>query len=256
MNSSAPMGYEAVLPALSTDPTADEVRRGTDRWTATADLGPADVVVLYFAGHGVHSVDRHYLLFSDTERGLWDGTALASEDFGRPLVRSSVGHLLIVLDTCFAGAGTADITSLAASLARTRSPEPAGCWLMAAARGKERATENAFISALTHVLAHPKAGARQEFVSVRDVTRGVNGYFAEHHPAQHARYTTVDSDGQAPFFPNPAFVPGLPANDLDVRTVARLRQESRGHFDPRGRADRDLVLGMRSDTVVLSPADL
>ncbi|MEU7516011.1 hypothetical protein AB0B13_29000 [Streptomyces sp. NPDC042898] len=114
----------------------------------------------------------------------------------------------------------------------------------------------AFISALTHVLAHPKAGARQEFVSVRDVTRGVNGYFAEHHPAQHARYTTVDSDGQAPFFPNPAFVPGLPANDLDVQTVARLRQESRGHFDPRGRADRGLALGMRSDTVVLSPADL
>ncbi|MFI6416977.1 caspase family protein [Streptomyces sp. NPDC050842] len=230
-----PMGYEAVLPALATDPTADEVRRGIDRWTAAADLGPSDVVLLYFAGHGVHSVDRHYLLFSDTERGLWDGTALASEDFGRPLVRSAVGHLLIVLDTCFAGAGTADITSLAASLARTRSPEPAGRWLMAAARGKERATENAFVSALTHVLARPKAGARQEFVSVRDVTRGINGYFAEHHPAQHARYTTVDSDGHAPFFPNPAFVPGLPANDLDVRTMARLRQESHGHFDPRGR---------------------
>ncbi|ALO13233.1 Putative WD repeat-containing protein [Streptomyces venezuelae] len=230
-----PMGYETVMPSLSTDPTADEVRRGIDRWTTAAELGPRDVVLLYFAGHGVHSVDRHYLLFSDTERGLWDGTALASEDFGRPLVRSAVGHLLIVLDTCFAGAGTADITSLAASLARTRSPEPAGRWLMAAARGKERATENAFVSALTHVLAHPKAGARQEFVSVRDVTRGINGYFAEHHPAQHARYTTVDSDGHAPFFPNPAFLPGLPANDLDVRTMARLRQESRGHFDPRGR---------------------
>ncbi|MGW0576459.1 AAA family ATPase, partial [Streptomyces sp. NPDC002920] len=113
--------------------------------------------------------------------------------------------------------------------------DTAGRWMMAAARGKERARENAFVPALAQVLRNPQAGARQEFLGVPEVTACVNQIFRTAHPHQHASHSTVDGKGQAPFFRNPAHLPGLPADDLDVETLTRLRRQTRGHFETRGR---------------------
>ncbi|MFE2580361.1 caspase family protein [Streptomyces sp. NPDC059378] len=228
-----PMDYAVVLPELAADPGKDLVGRIED-WVLETDLGPRDAVVVYFAGHGVKAADRrHYLLCADSRPGRYT-TALASEDLCRPLMTSPVGHLLVVLDTCYAGAGTEDIARLAAELASSQRGT-AGRWMMAAARGKERARENAFVDALAHVLEQPRAGAHQEYLGVREVTERVNEYFRDRYPAQRARHSTVDSDGHAPFFRNRAHMPGLPADDLDVETLTRLRRQTRGHFEARGR---------------------
>ncbi|WP_329230201.1 caspase family protein [Streptomyces canus] len=227
------MDYMVALPELAADPGKDLAERIED-WVLETDLGPRDAVFVYFAGHGVKAADRrHYLLCADSRSGRYT-TALASEDLCRPLMTSSVGHLLVVLDTCYAGAGTEDIAKLAAELASLQRGA-AGRWMMAAARGKERARENAFVEALSHALAQPRAGAHQEYLGVREVTERVNEYFREKHPAQHARHSTIDSDGHAPFFQNWAHIPGLPADDLDVETLTRLRRQTRGHFEARGR---------------------
>ncbi|MFJ8081746.1 caspase family protein [Streptomyces sp. NPDC096205] len=229
----APMGYERVLDSLSTDPSAHELAQGIERWASGADLGEQDLVVVYVAGHGVRGLDRHYLLCADSEPGVWS-TALASEDLARPLVNSPLGHLLVVLDTCYAGAGTGEIAVLAAELAATQRGT-AGRSLLAAARGREAAVENVFVDALAEALTRPRTGARQEFLGVREVTEWVNGYLRARGARQHARHTVVDSDGQDPFFLNPAHIPGLPADDLDVATLSRLRRSQHGHFDPRSR---------------------
>ncbi|MBT2675108.1 WD40 repeat domain-containing protein, partial [Streptomyces sp. ISL-14] len=177
--------------------------------------------------------DRHYLLCADTEPGLWS-SALASEDLCRPLMYSPLGHLLVIVDTCYAAAGTADLAVLATELATTQRGA-AGRWLLASARGKEQARENAFVDALDDVLARPRAGAHPRFVGVREVTERINEHFRTRRLTQHARMFTVDSDGHAPFFHNPAHIADLPADDLDVEATARLRHRSRGHFDPRAR---------------------
>ncbi|MBT2675517.1 caspase family protein, partial [Streptomyces sp. ISL-14] len=91
-----PMGYVPAVPEVSADPTVEALRRGIDRWAVTADLGPRDVVIVYFAGHGAKAPDRHYLLCADTEPGLWS-SALASEDLCRPLMYSPLGHLLVIV---------------------------------------------------------------------------------------------------------------------------------------------------------------
>ncbi|MFJ6558593.1 caspase family protein [Streptomyces sp. NPDC091412] len=227
-----PMDYTLALPELTSDPDRDLVERIED-WVLETDLGPQDVVVVYFAGHGVKATDRHYLQCAGSRAGRYT-TALASEDLCRPLMTSPVGHLLVILDTCYAGAGTEEIAKLAAELAASQRGA-AGRWMMAAARGKERARENAFVDALAHVLEQPQAGARQEHLGVREVTERVNEYFRSKHPAQHARHSTIDSDGHAPFFHNRAHIPGLPTDDLDVDTLTRLRKQTRGHFEARGR---------------------
>lgn len=229
-----PMGYETVLPRLGADPSAQQLREEIGKWAAEAELGPADVVVLYFAGHGVKDLDRHYLLCSTSGVRDYDGTALASEDLGRSLVKSEVGQLLIILDTCYAGEGTGDIATLAAHLARFQRGA-AGRWMLASARGKDRARENAFVDALTEVLERPRAGALQEFIGVREVTQRVNECFTAEGLAQHCRHSTIDSDGYAPFFRNKDHIPGLAGRGLDGETLNRLRKQTRGHFETRGR---------------------
>ncbi|MGW7261346.1 caspase family protein [Streptomyces sp. NPDC054834] len=228
-----PMGYESVLSSLARDPSRAALAEGIEDWALETGLGPDDVVVVYFAGHGVHEDDRHYLVCADTRPGRWT-RALAAEDLARPLVKSAVGHLLVILDTCYAAAGTADISRLASDLANVHRGR-ANRWHLAAARSKERAKENVFVDALCDVFAHPRHGATQQYVGVREVTERLNNYFDAHRRLQRARLTTAETDGQDPFFPSPLFVPGLPADGIDLASLAVLRRQHDGHFGPRSR---------------------
>ncbi|MGV9568709.1 caspase family protein [Streptomyces nigra] len=227
-----PMGYRTVLPGLAVDPTRDALAEGIEDWTLEAGLGPQDVVVVYFAGHGERPADRHYLLCTDSRPGRWT-RALAAEDLARPLVMSDVGHLLVILDTCYAGAGTADISRLSDELANLHR-ERANRWHLAAARAKDRALENLFVDALSDVFAHPRHGATQQFMSVREVTERVNAHFKIHRPHQEARLT-ASGDGQDPFFPSPRYIPGVPAEGIDLASIELLRSRHSGHFGPRSR---------------------
>ncbi|WP_432040770.1 caspase family protein [Streptomyces chartreusis] len=228
-----PMGYQSVLQALAHDPTRDAITDGIEDWALETCLGPEDVVVVYFAGHGVCEEDRHYLLCADSRPDRWS-RALAAEDLARPLVKSKVGHLLVMLDTCYAAAGTTDISRLALGLADLHRGR-ANRWHLAAARAKERAKENVFVDALRDIFAHPRHGATQQYMSVREVTERVNDYFKAHRPRQQARLTTTETDGQDPFFPSRFFLPGLPADGIDLVSIAGLRRRHTGHFGPRSR---------------------
>ncbi|MFE6826601.1 SAV_2336 N-terminal domain-related protein [Streptomyces sp. NPDC057690] len=226
-----PMGYRSVLTDRSVSPTRSDLAHGMEEWVMEASLGPEDVVVVYFTGHAVTHQDRHYLLGADSRVGLWS-TALTAEDLVRPLMTSGVGHLLVMLDTCFAEAGTVDVGRLAAEPANHRR-ERVNRWCLATARGP--AWQNAFVDALTDVFANPRHGATQQFLSVREVTERVNAHFMIHHPDQQARTAAFQTDGQEPFFPSPLFLPGLPADGIDLASLAQLRHRHTEHFGPRGR---------------------
>ncbi|MER7763060.1 caspase family protein, partial [Streptomyces sp. NPDC097619] len=227
------MGYESVLTDLAHDPARHDLAEGIEDWTVQAGLGADDVVVVYFAGHGVSAEDRHYLLCSDSKPGRWT-RALAAEDLARPLLGSEVGHLLVILDTCWAGAGTADISRLALDLADLPRGR-ANRWHLAAARADEPAKENLFVDALTEIFNQPRLGSTARYISAREVTRRVNDYFTIHRPSQQARLTATETDGHDPFFPNPHHLPGLPTDGIDLATIARLRRRHDGHFGPRSR---------------------
>lgn len=83
----AGFGYQHVLPGLGEYESADQIRQKLRHWSADAALTPDDVVVFYYAGHGlVQDRDRHYLLCWDS-RDDEDAatTALATEDLVRIL---------------------------------------------------------------------------------------------------------------------------------------------------------------------------
>ncbi|MDX8141690.1 WD40 repeat domain-containing protein [Lentzea sp. BCCO 10_0061] len=234
----APMNYVRALPALASTPAAS-VPGEIEKWAVEQQLGPRDVVVIYIAAHGSKGPDRHYLLWPDSVPERWS-TALATEDLARPLMHGGVGNLLIMLDTCFSASGAGDAAVLASELVGTQH-SAAGRWTLAAARSKEVARDSAFVDALTDTLSNPQAGAKQEFLSVREVAERVNSYFSSHGHRQRATHTTVDSDGTTPFFINVNHIPGLPPGDLDVATINRLRESSRPHFFPRSMGVDHLV---------------
>ncbi|WP_327722324.1 caspase family protein [Streptomyces sp. NBC_00490] len=228
-----PMGYTHVLPRLVRNPTRAMLAEDIENWAEEALLGPQDIVVMYFAGHGIRAEDRHYLQCTDSQAGR-RARALPAEDLARPLVMSGAGHLLVMLDTCYAAAGTQDINRMAGDLAHLHR-DTANRWHLAAARAKDRAKDNAFVDALTDAFTHPRHGPTQQFMSVREVTDRINAYFAEHRPLQQARLTTSETDGKDPFFPSHPFIPGLPEDGIDLAALARLRHQHAGFFGPRSK---------------------
>ncbi|MGP4008359.1 caspase family protein [Streptomyces sp. 4N124] len=227
----APMGYTRVLADLSSNPSRGALVEGLDEWAYEAELGPEDTVVVYFAGHGQKDGQDHYLLCSNHRPNLWS-TAVRSDELAKPLVRSPVGHLLVILDTCFASAGTESVAALATQLTRTRRGSAQRA-MIAAARGKETAKENKFVDALTRALTMPRTGPSPRYLSVREVTAHVNELLDS--PRQQASHSVIDSAGQDPFFDNPLYIPTADQNGLDLGVLARLRRRHEGHYGPRGR---------------------
>ncbi len=233
----ASFGYERVLRDRSRNPTAKELVSGLEEWLGSADRRPDDIIVLYYAGHGVRAGGgRHYLLCSDSVENRLVSTAVRTDDlallFADDVVRARV---LIVLDTCYAGAGTTDIAMVANQLAARRTTEAGNLWLLAGARARDEADEGVLTGALARTLAEPRAGAHQQYIDLSEITERINDHFREHHPYQHASCTSVDTAGVPPFFPNRNFVPGLFGQELDVETLTRMRRERSTHFDLRAR---------------------
>ncbi|MET7687477.1 caspase family protein [Streptomyces sp. NPDC005483] len=226
-----PMGYTRVLVNHSANPSHGALVEGLDEWAHDAELGPEDTVVVYFAGHGQKDEREHYLLCSDHRPGLWS-TAVSTHALMRPLLRSRAGHLLVVLDTCYASTGTESVAALAAQLTHTHRAGAQRA-MIAAARGKETAKENRFVDALEQVLAKPQAGPSQRYLSVREVTERINELLDAER--QHASHSVIDSTGQDPFFDNVRYIPAVDRNGLDLAVLAQLQKRHEGHYGPRGK---------------------
>ncbi|MGW6905884.1 caspase family protein [Streptomyces sp. NPDC054940] len=235
-------GYQAVLPGLGEYDGAEQIRQKLRHWSADASLTHDDVVVVYFAGHGlVQERDRHYLLCWDSQEDDPATTALATEDLVRILCRGDLRHLLLILDTCAAGAGSAEAAGVALQSIAYRyggAGTASGLWFLASARRKDIAEDGAFATALrTSVeIMTGRTGQRQQYVDLTELVKVVNECFDGEGRGQRAELASGLVTGLAPFLPNPGFREELPpvGTDLEVqrRVAARDLIE---HFGPRSR---------------------
>lgn len=229
-------GYTRVLSEVSTNPTAPELRSALENWLGSADRQESDIAVIYYAGHGVRALGRHYLMCADSREDRLVSTALRADDLAVMVAGAQTrSDILIILDTCYAGGGVGDMAAVASQLTAVRPAQSRGLWLLASARAKEEAVDHAFVDGLANALRFARAGAHQAFIDLTEITERINASLKEFHPYQRATCTSIDTGGPAPFFPNPDYVPGLPKEDLDVEIVRLMRQERRTHFEPRGR---------------------
>jgi hypothetical protein len=233
--------YEAATLERVADTTLAGVRNGIAAWLERLPPGPDDLVAVYYTGHGV--VDRSvFRLVTSEVPAARPATAMAAADL-IPLVWTGDRHVLLILDTCHAGAGTAEAMAL---LGRLREADGGaargyGLHVIAAARSIELARTRAFMDALDEVVRKGRAGGSEdEYLRPDAVLEQVNALLgtATDGGRQHAELTGR-AEGLFRFFPNAWWDPRLRVGaspELAQAVLARLQRATlASHWGPRAR---------------------
>ncbi|WP_019063844.1 caspase family protein [Streptomyces prunicolor] len=235
------LGYTAVLPGLGEYEGAEQIRQKLRHWFAdTAPTGD-DAVVLYFAGHGaVEPRDRHYLFTWDSDPEDLAATALATEDLVRILGKGDLRHLLLILDTCAGGAGSADAATVALNrLARNPADTGStGLWFLASARRKDTALDGTFVPVFAEAIATTveRTGQRQRYLDLTVLVQAVNERFETEGRGQRAELASGHVSGLAPFLPNAGYQSELPPLGTDLERQRQVAgRDLDEHFGPRSR---------------------
>jgi WD40 repeat protein len=206
-----------------------------DEWLRSA--GKGDTVLLYWTGHGKREGDGHFLVTKNSpSSSLTAWNTLSASDLGSAVAKSPAEKVLILLDTCYSGAGAADIADRVRAVLATR-PEQRGrrptYAVIASAHPLKKAKEAVFCKALTRVLSRPPAidwgwADNDQFIQASDLAVAIEIEVGEDH---HVEY--VASGPRQRFIPNPRYRGELPAADVETRR--RRLEAAEEHFLPASR---------------------
>lgn len=233
--------YRRALPGLGGYSTVEHVKTQLSGWSKDVGLGQDDAVVFYYAGHGVvEDRDRHYLMCWSSDEDDPATTALPTEDLIRILTRTGLRNLLVILDTCYGGAGAADGAQLVLRTIARKFDDAgsSGVWLLSSARSRDEAEDGAFVDCLLEGLADvgERTGQRQRYLDLSYVVEAVNRRLGRRGLPQRAELAAGMVTGVAPFLDNEGYQPNLPSGDTDLALQRRwAKGELHDHFGPRAR---------------------
>jgi WD40 repeat protein len=229
---------------LGDSPTSVELLDRLRDFCTASERRPDDYVVVYLTGHGEILDDGdHVILASDTSPSdLLRRSVPTAEIVKRALTGTKVRRLLLLLDTCYAGTGGADLAREALRRIRPGSPHVgkdalrSGVVLVAATHQYEQALPGAFTKCLDRAARSlAAAGYAPPTLRIPALIDSVNV-----DPGKPASQSAVchllglDADEPA-FLPNPRFRPTLVNMDL-------LEQERARYAEQRGAHLRDIFL--------------
>ncbi|BAY30157.1 hypothetical protein NIES2107_20010 [Nostoc carneum NIES-2107] len=87
-------------PPIPTQPTFGHLRRFLRAQFENALLKPEDNLWFFFAGHGNRYKDKDYLMFSDSDPGDVENTAISVDYVTQRLRRSGADNVVLFLDAC------------------------------------------------------------------------------------------------------------------------------------------------------------
>ncbi|MFK0098516.1 tetratricopeptide repeat protein [Streptomyces sp. NPDC091040] len=215
----------------------DESEEWSSGWLATGDSKPALVI---WSGHGVRVDGETRLVLSDLKRvagsGQWKTRArrqgVTADDLVSAALDSGAEHILLIIDTCYAGGGVVPALRLATSRGEKESAPPGHAkWLGFLASCQSHETSDGsgpLLTALTEVLEAGPAGNEYRsvwsdhnaFVSGPDLVSAIASRWDE---GQGQTLVPASVGDARPAFPNPLHSPEAPA-----RLVEHLVQAARG----------------------------
>jgi hypothetical protein len=215
-------GYQLVT-TVGLNPSAGELQRGLREFCVSVDRRPDDVVAVYFTGHG-HRLDftgEQVVLTADTRPEDIEG-AVPARDLGRwMLLGTRVRRLLLMLDTCYSGAGGADLAAALTDFTRHWRDEDvaAGVVVISSAQPRQQAQALAFPRLLQVAVGNPAtAGHGPGELAVGAVVEAMNTDPGR--PVQQTvGWTTASLTAGTlpPFLPNPRREPASTAADLAIQ---------------------------------------
>jgi WD40 repeat protein len=207
-------GYQRILAdEIPLGATSAQIRAALFDWFGDrAQRREDDYVVVYYAGHGDADgsrFDQHCLLTADTRDGRPD-TVIRSEEFADFFFNGSPPrpqNVLLILDSCYAGKGSAEIIRRALTSPRILQ-RGAGFWILASTGPDSIASDGAFVDALAAKLADtawmPVGGT--QFLSPNDIAISASEWFSEQGRQQQAHCYMINGGRQTPqFLRNPRF---------------------------------------------------
>ncbi|GGQ85216.1 P-loop NTPase family protein [Couchioplanes azureus] len=221
--------FEPRYPELADNPDEDQIRvlkkiARTNQWRCS------HAVVLYVTGHGALEHNTHFLVLHDSDKDMLSSTAVRTSDLIGWLHDTSVEHMMIILDLCYAGAVQKDIWELSTKLRPT--------WLVLTSVARDqKAVVGALTTAITQFLKDLQAPTGRQYGenSYIDAADFVNGVRALLGPTQ--SFTPLGwVSGPHPCLPNPhyrrdrAVEVGIARHDL-----ALPRQDVETHWGPQAR---------------------
>lgn len=193
-------------PQRLVDADATTVKKALLRALETA--GPADLVVIYYAGHGKLDGAQLYLCANDTEPEALAATSISIRDIHHFVGRSACRQVVLILDCCFSGAAADEFQTRGEMVDRiTAAAAPArGLYLLTSCGAYETALERGageegdvpyglYTRALVDGIVSGEADVyRDGRITPLELAR----YLQERIPGQTPRVTLIDAEGEEP----------------------------------------------------------
>jgi len=103
-------------------------------------VGPNDLAVIFFAGHGVKQKDKFYLLSVEAKSDNLAGTAISGDELRKALGEFPC-QVLLMLDACHSSAGLKNFRPAVDDITRNLTDDDCGVAVMCAAMAHEKALE-------------------------------------------------------------------------------------------------------------------
>jgi WD40 repeat protein len=220
------LGFEHVH-TLGLDPTSEQLTRRLRAFCRDEARRPDDIVAVYITGHGevLGDTHEHVLLTADADPDDVEDALRTAHLAQKMLQKTRVRRVLLMLDTCYSGHGSGELTA-AALTAMTHSwgDEPgSGLAVISSAQPAEEAGAGAFPRLLREAVhALPTAGSNPVALPLDALVTAMNTS-TEKPGYQTIGYGVIGLTGEVPpFLPNPRHDPRMTEVDLAIQQASEF----------------------------------
>jgi hypothetical protein len=221
--------------AVGLNPTKSRLREILEDPQPAQIWNHDDAAVVFVTGHGLKADGVHWIILKSTARQALTRTALRTADLVGWLKETQVGHLLLILDMCQAGAVAEDVARFDVDFPRN--------WLvLAAVTSDQQARSGALTGAVTGFLqeldsAEGRQYGSQPYLQVADFLNAIQDRL----PAQRLDLIAKGLPNLtfSPCLPNPHYRADAAALDPRRRDLALRAEDLSSHWGPKSRGVAD-----------------